>query len=137
MGDGILLVCTYCQTNVLVRLQYGLTFAQLVDVICGKFDGLVSGAVCMLFDVPGYKKFKVGDDDDIHNMLCLGKSFGLNHIDVLIQARNIGAGGNDMVVDCVENGVNPLGNSIFGHDDQTDLLPTYCPNRSKTFLSAQ
>ncbi|KAL7232934.1 hypothetical protein ACSBR1_016735 [Camellia fascicularis] len=59
-------------------------------------------------------------------MLCLAKLFGLNHIDVPIQARSVGAEGNVGVVDCAENGVNPL-----------DLLPTYCPKKSKTFLSAQ
>ncbi|KAL7177357.1 hypothetical protein ACSBR2_030668 [Camellia fascicularis] len=91
----------------------------------------------MLFDVPGYKKFEVDSDDDIKNMLCLAKLFGLNHIDVLIQARSVGEGGNVGVVDCLENGVNPLGEPNFGHDDQMDLLPTYCPNKSKTFLSAQ
>ncbi|KAL7252745.1 hypothetical protein ACSBR1_007336 [Camellia fascicularis] len=94
-------------------------------------------AVCMLFDVPKYKKFKVDSDDDIQNILCLGKSFKLNHVDVLIQARNVRARGNVGVVDCVEDGVNSPGSPNFGVDDQTDLLPTYWPNKSKTFLSAQ
>ena len=31
----------------------------MVDVICEMFDGLVPGPVYMLFDVPGYNKFKV------------------------------------------------------------------------------
>ncbi|XP_028107974.1 uncharacterized protein LOC114306837 [Camellia sinensis] len=86
-----------------------MTFTQLVDDICGKFDDLVRDAAYMLWDVPGYKKFKVDSDDDIQNMLCFVKSFGLKHFDVLIQIRDI----------------------------PTDLLPTYCPNKSKTFLSAQ
>lgn len=42
-----------------------MSFAQIVDNICEKFDGLVHGAVCLLFDVPGYKKFKVVSDNDI------------------------------------------------------------------------
>ncbi|KAL7200980.1 hypothetical protein ACSBR1_032817 [Camellia fascicularis] len=63
MKDGILLACMCGQTTVIVRLQYELTFAQLIDHICEKFDGLVSGAVCMLFDVPG-------GANEFHEVLC-------------------------------------------------------------------
>ncbi|XP_028091907.1 uncharacterized protein LOC114292172 [Camellia sinensis] len=59
-------------TNVVIRLHHVLTFAQIVDDICGKFDGLVPGLVFLLFDVCVYKKFKFFSDDDIQNMLCLG-----------------------------------------------------------------
>ncbi|XP_028064024.1 uncharacterized protein LOC114267217 [Camellia sinensis] len=71
-------------------------------------------------------------------MLCLGKSCGLNHIEVLIQTRSVGVSGNRGVVDCMEDGGNDQdGIRNIGGDDQRDLLPTYCPNRGKTFLSAQ
>ncbi|XP_028073479.1 uncharacterized protein LOC114275683 [Camellia sinensis] len=66
--------------------------SQIVDDICRKFDGLIPGAVCLVFDVPGYKKFKVDSDDDIQNMLCLAMSFGINHIEVLIQESSVGVG---------------------------------------------
>ncbi|KAL7247015.1 hypothetical protein ACSBR2_002013 [Camellia fascicularis] len=99
--------CVPIQANVIVRLQYELTFARLVGLICDKFDGLVPRAVCMLFDVPGYKKFKMDSDDDIQNMLCL------------------------------EDGVNFHGSLDVSVGHEMDFLPTYCPNRSKTFLSAQ
>ncbi|GMP60941.1 hypothetical protein CsSME_00023608 [Camellia sinensis var. sinensis] len=92
--DGVLLLCTYGQTNVVARLHRATTFTQLVDDICGKFDDLVRDAMYMLWDVPGYKKFKVDSDDDIQNMLCLAKSFGLKHFDVLIQIRDVPVDGN-------------------------------------------
>ncbi|XP_028079644.1 uncharacterized protein LOC114281398 [Camellia sinensis] len=112
--------------------------SQIVDDICAKFDGLIPGAVCLVFDVPGYKKFKVDSDEDIQNMLCLAKSFGINHIKVLIQESSVGVGGNCGVVDSTEDGVIFRDASRNGCvDDQMDLLPTYCPNRSKTFLSVQ
>ncbi|GMP66406.1 hypothetical protein CsSME_00026775 [Camellia sinensis var. sinensis] len=82
----------------------GFVIRKIVDDICGKFDGLVQGAVCMLFDVPGYKKFKVDSDDDIQNMLCLSKSFRINHIDVLIQKSSVGVGRNCGVLDYTEDG---------------------------------
>ncbi|KAL7224914.1 hypothetical protein ACSBR1_026235 [Camellia fascicularis] len=83
--DGrILLVCSYGLVNVLIRLHQDSSFVQIVDDICAKFDGLVPAVVCLVFDVPGYKKFKVDSDDDIQNMLCLAKSFGISHIEVLI-----------------------------------------------------
>ncbi|KAL7166961.1 hypothetical protein ACSBR2_037593 [Camellia fascicularis] len=70
-----------------------MLLSQIVNDICGKFDGLVPGVVCLLFDVPGYKRFKVVSDDDINNMLCLGKSFGLKHIKVIVHAPSGGVGG--------------------------------------------
>ncbi|XP_028052557.1 uncharacterized protein LOC114257041 [Camellia sinensis] len=91
----------------------------------------------MLWDGPGYKKFKVDNDDDIQNMLCLAKSFGLKHFDVLIQIRDVPRGGNYGGAYCHEGQKSNFGNQTFSMDDQTDLLPTYCPNKSKTFLSAQ
>ncbi|KAL7173014.1 hypothetical protein ACSBR2_032477 [Camellia fascicularis] len=39
----------------------------------------------------GYNKFKVDSDDDVQNMLLLAKSFGLEHIDVIIQVRGNGS----------------------------------------------
>ncbi|KAL7203678.1 hypothetical protein ACSBR2_016860 [Camellia fascicularis] len=133
----LLLLCTYRQTNVVVRLHHAITFAQLVDDICGKFNDLVRDVVYMLWDVPGYKKFKVDSDDDIRNMLCLAKSFGLNHFDVLIKIRDVPVGGNYGGAYCNEGQKSKFGNRTFGMDDQTDLLPTYCLNKSKTFLSTQ
>ncbi|KAL7172150.1 hypothetical protein ACSBR2_031777 [Camellia fascicularis] len=99
MDDGILLLCTYLQINAIIRLYHGLSFGELVNSVCVKFGGLVPGEVYMLFDVPRYKNFKVDSNNDIQNMLCLAKTFGLNHIDVLIQARSVDAGGRDGVVD--------------------------------------
>ncbi|GMP71876.1 hypothetical protein CsSME_00030127 [Camellia sinensis var. sinensis] len=92
MDDVLLLLCTYEQTNVVVRLHHAMTFAQVVDAICGNFDDLVRDAVYMLRDVPGYKKFKVDSDDNIRNMLCLAKSFELNHLDILIQIQDCSDG---------------------------------------------
>ncbi|GMQ08567.1 hypothetical protein CsSME_00052238 [Camellia sinensis var. sinensis] len=103
MEKGILFMCSYGLVNVVIRLHHDLTFVQIVDDICGKFNGLVPGAVCLLFDVPGYKKFKVDSDNNIQNMLCLAKSFGINHIEVLIQKHSVGVKGNCGVVDSTED----------------------------------
>ncbi|XP_028070650.1 uncharacterized protein LOC114273084 [Camellia sinensis] len=70
-------------------------------------------------------------------MLCLAKSFGLNHFDVLIQIQDVPVGGNYGGAYCNEGQTLNFGNRTFGMDDQTDLLPKYYPNKSKTFLSAQ
>ncbi|KAL7258465.1 hypothetical protein ACSBR1_004570 [Camellia fascicularis] len=92
--------------NIVVWLHRAVSFAQIVDDICGKFDGLVHGAVCLFFDVPGYKKFKI---------------------------RSVEMGGNCGVVDCTEDGGNDQDDiQNIGRDDQRDLLPTYCPNKGNT-----
>ncbi|KAL7237822.1 hypothetical protein ACSBR2_004013 [Camellia fascicularis] len=97
MEGGILLVCSYGLVNVLIRLHQDSSYVKIVDEICGKFDGFVLGAVCLFFDFPRYKKFKVDSDDDIQNILCLAKSFGINHIEVLIQGSSVGVG---VIVSC-------------------------------------
>ncbi|KAF5932243.1 hypothetical protein HYC85_028414 [Camellia sinensis] len=102
------------------------SFVKIVDDICGKFDGLVPGA------------FKVDSDDDIQNMLCLTKLFGINQIEVLIQESSVGVGGNWGVLDSTEDrGISRDVSRNGCVDDQMDLLPTYCSNKSKTFLLAQ
>ncbi|KAL7192061.1 hypothetical protein ACSBR2_023999 [Camellia fascicularis] len=126
------------KTNAVIWLHNTFTFAQLVDVICGKFDGLVPRAVYILFNVPGYNKFKVYNDDDIQDTLCLAKLFGVNHIDVMIQTQSVRLDGNGKRVDCMEDGGNShIGNQTFSLDDQTNLLPAYCLNKSKLFLSVK
>ncbi|XP_028095032.1 uncharacterized protein LOC114295048 [Camellia sinensis] len=137
MDGGILLVCSYGLVNVIIRLHQDSSFVKIVDDICEKFDGLVPGAVCLFFDFPQYKKFKVDSDDDIQNMLCLAKSFGINHIEVLIQESSVGVEGNCGVLDSTDDGGISRDVSRNGcMDKQMNLLPTYCPNKSKMFLSA-
>ncbi|XP_028109234.1 uncharacterized protein LOC114307944 [Camellia sinensis] len=47
-------------------------------------------------------------------------------------------GGNYGVVECTEDGGNDQDDiQNIGRDDHRDLLPTYCPNTGKMFLSAQ
>ncbi|XP_028107079.1 uncharacterized protein LOC114306108 [Camellia sinensis] len=126
MEGGILLVCSYGLVNVLIWLHHDSSYVKIVDEICGKFDGLVPGAVYLFFDFPGYKKFKEDSDDDIQNMLCLAKSFGINHIKVLIQESSVGVGGNRVVLDFADDG--GISRHVSGNgfvDEQMDLLPTY------------
>ncbi|KAL7230626.1 hypothetical protein ACSBR2_008990 [Camellia fascicularis] len=135
---ALLLLCTYGQTNAVVRLCHASTFEKVVDFICGKFDGLVPGLVYMMFDIPGYNKFEVDCDDDIQNMLCLTKSFDLDHINVLIQLRTGESANEYGAVDCAKHsGITLNVWSTFDMDDRTDLLPTYCPHKSKYYLSAE
>ncbi|GMP43001.1 hypothetical protein CsSME_00012544 [Camellia sinensis var. sinensis] len=88
MEFAVLLLCTFGQTNSMLRNHQTFTYAQLVDTVCHKFDICDQELVYFLFTIPGYNKFKVDCDDDVQSMLSLAKSFGLDHIDVLIQIRN-------------------------------------------------
>ncbi|GMQ01379.1 hypothetical protein CsSME_00048034 [Camellia sinensis var. sinensis] len=94
MEVGILLLCTYGLMNAVVRLHQTLTFAELINEICGKFNELASDMVVLLFAIPRYNKFKVVCDEDVQNMLSLAKSFELDQIDVLVQKRNVSDGVN-------------------------------------------
>ncbi|GMP80629.1 hypothetical protein CsSME_00035652 [Camellia sinensis var. sinensis] len=85
MEVTVLLLCSYRQTNAVMRLHQALTYAELINGICEKFDGLDPEMVLLFFVVPGYNKFKVVCDEDVQNMLSLAKFLKLNHIDILIQ----------------------------------------------------
>ncbi|GMP85059.1 hypothetical protein CsSME_00038369 [Camellia sinensis var. sinensis] len=69
-------------------------------------------AVCFLFNIPGYKKFKV--------------SFGINHIDVLIQTWNDGLGVGYGLTN--SSNVSDCDNSeglMYDMEDRVDLLPAH------------
>ncbi|XP_028052512.1 uncharacterized protein LOC114256998 [Camellia sinensis] len=68
---------------------------------------------------------------------AFAESFALKHFDVLIQIRDVPVSGNYEGAYYREGQKFNFGNQTFSMDDQTDMLPTYCPNKSKTFLSAQ
>ncbi|KAL7213498.1 hypothetical protein ACSBR2_016095 [Camellia fascicularis] len=136
MEVHILLLCNYGQTDAVVRLHQTLTFAELVNVICGKFDGLAPKTVTLLFTILGYNKFKVVCDKDVQNMVSLTKSFKLDHIDVLVQNQNVGDGVNRSGGICMfEDGSCTGGDKMFDIDGWMDLLLSYCHHRSKTYLS--
>ncbi|GMP61938.1 hypothetical protein CsSME_00024218 [Camellia sinensis var. sinensis] len=138
MEVSILLLCTYNKTNDVVHLHQALTFAQLVDEICGKFDGLAPKMVLLLFAILGYNKFMVVFYEDVRNMWCLAKSFGLDHIDVLIKKCDLIVGvNNSKGVFTGDSGSRLDSGRMSDFDDRTDLLPSYCPHRSKSFLSAR
>ncbi|KAL7240667.1 hypothetical protein ACSBR2_006337 [Camellia fascicularis] len=54
-------------------------------------------SVSVSFKIPGYDNFKMENESDFENMLCLGRSFRLDHIDVDVvscgQARGVKRGG--------------------------------------------
>ncbi|KAL7172900.1 hypothetical protein ACSBR2_032381 [Camellia fascicularis] len=85
----------------------------------------------------GYNKFKVDSDDDVRNMLLLAKSFGLEHIDVIIQVRGNGSATHCGVSVSHDDGeCDTVDMRIADIVDRTDLLATYCPHRTKAYLSA-
>ncbi|KAL7176792.1 hypothetical protein ACSBR2_030190 [Camellia fascicularis] len=77
----------------------------------------------VMLSCQGYNNFTLQNDIDIDNMVCLARSFRLDHIDVIIQSR-ITQGAVDMDESDID-------------DDQQDLLPKFCPHAGKVFLSAQ
>ncbi|KAL7185338.1 hypothetical protein ACSBR2_027304 [Camellia fascicularis] len=121
-----LLLCSYRQTNAVVRLCQTLTYAEMINGICLKFDGLSPEMVLSFFTIPRYNRFKVVCDEDVQNMLSLAKSFELDHIDVIVQKRNMAD----------EDDRSAGGEQMFVVHDRFDLLPSYCQHRSKTYLSA-
>lgn len=133
----MLLVCTFGQTNAMLRICQTFTYDRLVDILCHKFDISDRDLVYFMFTIPGYNKFKVDCDDDVQNMLSLVKSFGLDHMDVLIQMRNNVSGSQLCLVGSPNDGPSNIPDwRTADMEDRTDLLLDYCPHKKKTFLSA-
>ncbi|KAL7220109.1 hypothetical protein ACSBR2_013046 [Camellia fascicularis] len=86
--------------------------------------------------VNGYNKFKVDCDDDVRNMLLLAKSFRLDHMDAIIQVRDNGSGSQCGVTVSHDDGeCKTMDLQTADMEDRTNLLATYCPHQTKTFLS--
>ncbi|XP_028082628.1 uncharacterized protein LOC114283957 [Camellia sinensis] len=141
MDTHILLVCCYCNMNAAIKLYFPYRFDDLLNCVCGKFDGLIDANVSMFFKMSGYNNFTLQNDIDIDNMVCLAWSFQLDHIDVIIQSR-ITQGADDIgdatpipLADTCN--LHVLADESDIDDDQQDLLPKFCPHADKVFLSAQ
>lgn len=123
----MLLLCTFGQINAVFRIHQAFTYKQLIDTVCNKFDIMEQEVVYLLFTIPGYNNFKVDSDDDVRNMLLRAKSFGLEHIDVIIHVQ-----GNESAIQCgvsVSHDDRECGTmdmQTVDMVDRTDLLATYC-----------
>ncbi|KAL7174684.1 hypothetical protein ACSBR2_033850 [Camellia fascicularis] len=106
-----------------------------------KFDGLIDANVSMFFKMPGYNNFTLQNDIDIDNMVCLARSFRLDHIDVIIQSRitqgAVDIGDATPIPRADTCNLPMLADESDIDDDQQDLLPKFCPHADKVFLSAQ
>ncbi|KAL7251455.1 hypothetical protein ACSBR1_013314 [Camellia fascicularis] len=75
-------------------------------------------------------------DDDVRNMLLLAKSFRLDHMDAIIQVRDNGSGSQCGVTVSHDDGeCKTMDLQTADMEDRTNLLATYCPHQTKTFLS--
>ncbi|KAL7235180.1 hypothetical protein ACSBR1_018636 [Camellia fascicularis] len=133
-----MLLCSYDNKNVVVVVCADLTFSRLTTHVCERFDGLTPTSVSLPFKIPGYNNFKMESETDFQNMLCLARSFRLDHIDV------------DIIVCGVTRGVKRGGSLTHKHDDtsgdgeemvtnideEADLLPNFCQHLGKVLLSA-
>ncbi|GMP87337.1 hypothetical protein CsSME_00039752 [Camellia sinensis var. sinensis] len=116
MEFAVLLLCTFGQTNTVFRIHQAFTFKQLIDAVCDKFDIMEH-------------EFKVDSDDDVRNMLLLAKSFGLEHIDMIIQLQGNGSATHCGVSVSHDDGeCDTVDMRIADMVDRTDLLATYCPH---------
>ncbi|KAL7253852.1 hypothetical protein ACSBR1_008238 [Camellia fascicularis] len=92
----------------------------------------------MSFKIPGYNNFKMKNDSDFENMVCLARSFRLDHIDLHVEERSESRGikrGKD-VNDVLDHVVSDVGEMSVYVDEEVDLLPNFCPHSGKVLLSA-
>ncbi|KAL7226152.1 hypothetical protein ACSBR1_021310 [Camellia fascicularis] len=138
MDSFFMLLCCYQSINVAYELQPPYNFAKLVDFVCTKYDGLSPGKVLLFYKIPGYNNFALQNDVDMQNMVCLARSFRLQLVDMVIEYHR-GKGDCPCVAEHPHVGGNSPDRvtvqSDMDIDDEVDLLPTFCPNNDKVFLS--
>ncbi|KAL7207328.1 hypothetical protein ACSBR1_029313 [Camellia fascicularis] len=133
----LLLLWTYGQTSAVVCINEGFTFAQLLDVVCGKFDISAQGWCfsCSL------------SLDTINSRLIVTMMFrtcyALRSRSVLIMLTCSSRHEvvcpilNGGVADCHDVNVCDVDDVLtYDMEDRADLLPLYCPYKTKMFLSA-
>ncbi|KAL7219946.1 hypothetical protein ACSBR2_012912 [Camellia fascicularis] len=138
MADNIMLLCLYGIENVAIMVRNDFMFTMLVDHISRRFGGLHTDSTSMSFKIPGYNNFKMENDSDFDNMVCLARSFRLDHIDLHVEERGEsrgikhGKGVNDVLDDIVSD----VGKMAAYVDEESDLLPNFFPHSGKVLLSA-
>ncbi|KAL7173515.1 hypothetical protein ACSBR2_032887 [Camellia fascicularis] len=92
----------------------------------------------LFYEISGHNNFALQNDIDMYNMVCLARAFHLQLLDVIIEQHR-----GDSKGPRVDGPSNPRANYhdvILGHstvdiNNDVDLLPTFCPNNDKAFLS--
>ncbi|XP_028093514.1 uncharacterized protein LOC114293609 [Camellia sinensis] len=78
----------------------------------------------MFYQLPGYTNCHLDNNEELQNMLLLGKSIGVERIDVVVEQKS----GTDRH--------GSLANPCIEDEDQTNLLRRYCAHSEKVLLSS-
>ncbi|KAL7201234.1 hypothetical protein ACSBR1_033028 [Camellia fascicularis] len=87
MGDNLMLLCVFGDNNIAVMLDATFTFSRFASHVCDRFGDLSPDSISMFFKITGYNKFNMENEMDFQNMLCLARSFRVDHVDVVVELR--------------------------------------------------
>ncbi|KAL7179974.1 hypothetical protein ACSBR1_043225 [Camellia fascicularis] len=115
------------------------TYGRLVNHLCERFGGLCSGSVSMFFRIAGYNKFNMENELDFPNMMCLARSFRVDHVDIILELCMVLSGNKRCRAvsdnEQLERIFGGVGDVIDDVDEHADLLPNFCMHTWKVLLS--
>ncbi|CAL5410484.1 unnamed protein product [Camellia sinensis] len=134
MSDNQMLLCSYDDNNVAVMVDTVFTYTRLVNHLCERF-----GKVFMFFRIAGYNKFKMENDLDFQNMMCLAQSFRVDHVDVVVESCTELSGdkhrqgiSENAQLEHIYRGLIDVTEDV---DEDVDLLLNFCMHAWKVLLS--
>ncbi|XP_028070439.1 uncharacterized protein LOC114272923 [Camellia sinensis] len=124
MDFFMLLLCCYGSNMFVINVVQSFSFDELVKCVCNKWCDLSADSITMFYRLSEYTNCHLDNNEELQNMLLLGKSIGVEGIDVVVEQK-LGT-----------NRHSSLANPCIEDEDQTNLLRRYCAHSEKVLLSS-
>ncbi|GMP43060.1 hypothetical protein CsSME_00012572 [Camellia sinensis var. sinensis] len=160
----IFLLCKYNGCTFAIKFDRNVTYDQLVDKLCLKWDSLQSDNNCLSYSLPRHPSCTLDNNEKLGLLLALVIHFDSKCIDVVVREKNstINCGNINKRLDCGETesmlelegcdialshdnnkSVNlsnsaptsSYRNSRLEVEEEVDMLSTFCRHKEKILLS--
>ncbi|XP_028059341.1 uncharacterized protein LOC114263046 [Camellia sinensis] len=89
----IFLLCKYNGCTFAIKIDQNVTYDQLVEKLCLKWDNLQSDNICLSYSLPGHPNCILDNNKELDLLLALVVHFDLKCIDVVMRVK-------DSTIDC-------------------------------------
>ena len=89
----IFLLCKYNGCTFAIKIDQNVTYDQLVEKLCLKWDNLQSDNVCLSYSLPRHPNCTLDNNEELDLLLALVMHFDSKYIDVVVRVK-------DSTIDC-------------------------------------
>ncbi|KAF5936758.1 hypothetical protein HYC85_024264 [Camellia sinensis] len=165
MSVSIFLLCKYNGCTFVIKIDRNVTYDQLVDKLCLKWDSLQSDNICLSYSLPGHPSCMLDNKEELELLLALVVHFDSKCIDVVVRGKNSTINCGDLnkrldygeresmleleVCDIALSHDNSMSvnlsnrastsstrNSRLEVEEEVDMLSSFCRHKEKVLLSA-